>query len=86
MTTNLMDTFYNCVSKAIVEEMLNEDGEYCLRTSRQDAEIKRLNTALDESITSRVDELLVEQLAIGELRESAHFRAGFRLAIELTQW
>ncbi|MCM1234847.1 MAG: hypothetical protein NC489_32495 [Ruminococcus flavefaciens] len=85
MMTDLMDTFYYCVSKAIVEEMLNEDGEYCLRTSRQDAEIKRLNALLDEGAALRVDDLLVEQLAIGELRESAHFRAGFRLAMELTR-
>lgn len=83
--SNLMDEFYNCVSKAIMEEILNEDGEYCIRTSRQDAEVKRLNAILDESAASRVDDLLAEQLAIGELRESAYFRAGFRLAIELTR-
>lgn len=83
--TNCMDTFYTCVRKTIVEDILSEDGEYCVRTCRQDAEIKRLNATLDESVISRVDDLLVEQLAIGELRESAYFRAGFRLALELTR-
>ena len=83
--TNLMDAFYTCVSKTIVDEILNEDGEYCIRTSRQDAEIKRLNAIFDESIASRVDDLLAEQLAIGELRECAYFRAGFQMALELTR-
>lgn len=83
--TELMDTFCNCVSKTIVQELLNEDGEYLVRTSRQDAEVKRLFGALDRDAASLVDSLLTEQLAIGELREGAYFQAGFRLALELTR-
>ncbi len=83
--TELMDTFCRCVSKAIVEELLAEDGEYLVRTSRQDDEVKRLLGTFNHDTASLIDNLLVEQLAIGELRESAYFRAGFRLALELTR-
>ena len=83
--TELMDTFYSCVSKAIVEELLAEDGEYLVRTSRQDDEVKRLLGSFHQDTASLIDNLLTEQLAIGELREAAYFRAGFRLALELTR-
>ena len=83
--SNLMDGFYNCVSKTIVEELLAEDGEYLVRTSRQDDEVKHLLGTFNHDTASLIDNLLVEQLAIGELRESAYFRAGFRLALELTR-
>ena len=83
--TGLMDALYTCVGKTIIEDILSEDGEYCIRTTRQDNEIKRLNATLDESIASRIDDLLVEQLAISELRECAYFRAGFRFALELSR-
>lgn len=80
-----MDTLYNCVSKVIAEEFLNEDGEYLVRTSRQNGEVKRLLGAFHQDTASLIDNLLAEQLAIGELREAAYFRAGFRLALELTR-
>ena len=83
--TELMDTFYSCVNKAIVEELLAEDGEYLVRTTRQDAEVKHLLGSFHQDTASLIDNLLTEQLAIGELRESAYFRAGFRLALELTR-
>ena len=83
--TALVDTFYSCVSKAIVEELLAEDGEYLVRASRQDDEVKRLLGTFNHDTASLIDNLLVEQLAIGELRESAYFRAGFRLALGLTR-
>lgn len=83
--TELMDTFCNCVRKAIVDELLAEDGEYLVRTRHQDDAVKRLTADLGESAASRVDDLLTEQLAIGELREGVYFRAGFRLALELTR-
>lgn len=83
--TELMDTFCNCVSKTIVQELLNEDGEYLVRVSRQDDAVKRLTADLGENAASRMDDLLVEQIAIGELREGAYFQAGFRLALELTR-
>ena len=83
--TALVDTFYSCVSKAIVEELLAEDGEYLVRTTRQDDEVKRLLGSFHQDTASLIDNLLVEQLAIGELRESAYFRAGCRLALELTR-
>ena len=83
--TELMDTFCNCVCKTIVQELLNEDGEYLIRTSRQEAEVKRLFGALDRDTALLVDNLVTEQLAIGELREGAYFRAGFRLALGLTR-
>lgn len=83
--TELMDTFYTSIGKTLVADILNGDGEYLVRASRQAAEVKRLSAVLDEGTASRVDELLTEQLAIGELREGAYFRAGFRLALELTR-
>lgn len=83
--TELMDTFCSCVSKTIVQELLNEDGEYLVRASRRDDEVKRLFGVLDRDTALLVDNLLTEQLAIGELREGAYFRAGFRLALELTR-
>ena len=83
--TELMDTFYNCVGKAIVDELLNENGEYLIRASRQDDEVKRLLGAFNQDTASLIDNLLTEQLAIGELREAAYFRAGFRLAMELVR-
>lgn len=83
--TELMDTFCSCVSKTIVQELLNEDGEYLVRASRRDDEVKRLFGVLNQETASLVDNLLTEQLAIGELREGAYFRAGFRLALELTR-
>lgn len=82
---NLMDAFYTSVGKTLVDDILLEDGEYLIRTSRQEAEVKRLLGALDRDTALLVDNLVTEQLAIGELREGAYFRAGFRLALELTR-
>lgn len=83
--TERMDAFYTRVGKTLVEDILHEDGEYLVRTSRQDDEVKRLLRVLNQDTASLVDNLLTEQLAIGELREGAYFRAGFRLALELTR-
>lgn len=82
---NLMDAFYTSVGKTLVADMLKDDGEYLVRISRQDDAVKRLTADLGENAASRVDDLLVEQMAIGELREGAYFRAGFRLALELAR-
>lgn len=82
---NLMDAFYTSVGKTLVADMLEDDGEYLVRISRQDDAVKRLTADLGENAASSVDDLLVEQMAIGELREGAYFRAGFRLALELTR-
>lgn len=83
--TKQMDTLYACVGKTLVADILSEDGEYLVRTSRQDDEVKRLLGVLNQDTALLVDNLLTEQLAIGELREEAYFRAGFRLALELTR-
>ncbi len=83
--TERMDAFYTCVSNTLVKDILNEDGEYSVRTTRQDAEVKRLLGSFQQDTATLIDTLLAEQLAIGELRESAYFRAGFRLALELTR-
>lgn len=83
--TRLMDTFYTSIGKTLVADILDTDGEYLIRTSRQDAEVNRLLRVLNQDTALLVDNLLAEQLAIGELREGAYFRAGFRLAMELTR-
>lgn len=83
--TELMDAFYASIGKTLVEDILRGDGEYLVRTSRQDGEVKRLLESFQQDTASQIDNLLAEQLAIGELRESAYFRAGFRLALELTR-
>ena len=82
---NLMDAFYASVGKTLVAGILEENGEYLIRTSRQDDEVKRLLGTLNETTALLIDNLLAEQLAIGELREGAYFRAGFRLALELAR-
>lgn len=83
--TDLMETFYNCASKILVEGILEKDGEYFSRTRYIENELKRLNETLDKNTASCIDDLLCEQAAIGELREYAGFRAGFRMALELTR-
>lgn len=83
--SDLMDTFYSCANKILVEDILSRDGEYLSRRRYMDGEVERLWTALDEDTASQVDDLLTEQLALGELRECACFRAGFRMALELTR-
>ena len=83
--TNLMDTFYNCASKILVADILENDGEYLARTHSIENELKRLRETVDENTASCVDELLCEQVVIDELRQYACFRAGFRLALELTR-
>lgn len=83
--TELMDTFYSCVRKAVETEFLDGDGEYSVRTARQGDEVKHLLGSFNHDTASLIDNLLTEQLAIGELREAAYFRAGFRLALELTR-
>lgn len=83
--TDLVDTFYNCASKILVADILEKDGEYHSRVRYIENELKRLREAMGESVASRVDELLCEQMAIDELREYACFQAGFRLALELTR-
>lgn len=83
--TELMDTFYNCVSKVVAQEFLDGDGEYLVRASHQDGEVQRLLGALNQDTASIIDNLLTEQLAIGALRERAYFRAGFRVAVELAR-
>lgn len=83
--TDFMETVYNCASKILVEGILENDGEYHCRTRYIEDELKRLNETLDQNTASRIDDLLCEQVAIGELREYASFRAGFRMALELTR-
>lgn len=83
--TEFMDIFYNCVSKILTADILEKDGEYLSRKRYMDEEIKRLYASLGEKTAQRVDDLLTEQIAIGELRECACFRAGFRTALELTR-
>lgn len=83
--TKQMDAFYTSLGKTLVADILEEDGEYLVRVSRQDDAVKRLTADLGENAAFRMDDLLVEQIAIGELREGAYFRAGFRLALELTR-
>ncbi len=82
--TNLMDAFYACAKKVLVEDILNEDGEYFSRTRIIENELKQLNTVVDKDTAQRVDDLVMEQAAVAELRECACFRAGFRMALELT--
>lgn len=83
--TDLMETFYSCASKILVEDILNRDGEYFSRTRYMDDEIKRLYAAVDKHTAQCVDDLVTEQAAIAELRECACFQAGFRMALELTR-
>lgn len=83
--TDLMDTIYRCASKVFTPELLNEDGEYFSRTQCQELEIKQLYADCDKDTAARVDNVLANQLAIGQLREAASFRAGFRMALELTR-
>ena len=71
--TKWMETICGQTCGALVEEILSEDGEYLVRTHNMENKLKRLMRSLDESIALRVDDLLVEQMAIGELRESAYF-------------
>lgn len=82
---DLFETFYGSASKILVEGILEKDGEYHYRTRYIEDELKRLNETLDKNIASRIDDLLCEQVAIGEIREYASFRAGFRMALELTR-
>lgn len=83
--TDLMDAFYTCAKKVLVEDILNEDGEYVSRTRMMENELKLLNAAVDQNTAQRVDDLVMEQAAIAELRECACFRAGIRMALELTR-
>ena len=83
--TERMDTFYACINNTLIRDILEEDGEYLVRIGHQDEAVKHLMASLDQSLASRVDDLLGGQIAIGELRECACFRAGFRLALELTR-
>lgn len=83
--TDLMDTFYSCACKILVDDILNQDGEYSSRIRYIDNELTRLSAVVDKDIASRFDELLVERGIVGELRECACFRAGFRMALELTR-
>lgn len=85
LVTDLMDTFYNCVSKTLVADILEKDGEYLSRTRYMEEEMKRVITTMDKDIAHIVDNLVTEQLAIGELRECACFLAGFRMGLELTR-
>lgn len=83
--TDLMETIYNCASKVFTPERLNEDGEYSSRTQYIELEIKQLFADLDNDTMTRVDNILTNQEVISQLREAASFRAGFRMALELTR-
>ena len=83
--TDLMDVIYGCASDVLVADILNEDGEYLSRVRYLENERKRLIETLDKGMALRVNDLLDEKGAIAELRESACFRAGFRMALELTR-
>lgn len=83
--TDLMEMMYGCASKVFTPELLNEDGEYSSRTQYIELEIKQLFADLDRDTMTRVDNVLTNQEAIGQIREAASFRAGFRMALELTR-
>lgn len=83
--TSLMDTIYGSACEALVTALLNEDGEYLCRVRYLENERTRLTAALDKDTAMSVNDLLDEQGAVGELRECACFRAGFRMALELAR-
>lgn len=83
--TNLMDTIYGSACEALVKDILNGDGEYLSRVRYLENERTRLTAILDKDTAMSVNDLLDEEGAISELRECAYFRAGFRMALELTR-
>lgn len=80
-----METIYSCASKVFTPELLNEDGEYLSRTQCLELEIERLYADCGKDIAARVDDVLTGQIAVSQMREAASFRAGFRMALELTR-
>lgn len=83
--TSLMDTIYGSTCETLVTGILNEDGEYLSRIRYFENERTRLTALLDNDTAMSVNDLLDEKEAVSELREYAYFRAGFRMALELTR-
>ena len=83
--TDLMDTLYHSARDILVTDILNEDGEYGTRVYYLENERKRLNATVDKDTARQINNLLDEKALISALREYACFRAGFRMALELTR-
>lgn len=82
--SDLIAAIYGCARDVLVSDILSEDGEYFSRVRYLESERKRLVSELDESMAMKVNDLLDEKAAITELCECACFRAGLRIALELT--
>ncbi|MBD5085359.1 MAG: hypothetical protein HDT33_09995 [Clostridiales bacterium] len=83
--TALMEILYSYAQDHEVEALLALDDEYeeCVRcTRKQEA---RLRAALDKTSENILNEFLDEQKLLQYKEEGAHFRAGFRMALELTR-
>lgn len=83
--TSLIDAIYDSACKIMIPEILNGDGEYLVRERCFDLELEQLYADLSQAEAARVDDLLAERIMMDQLREEASFRAGFRLALELTR-
>ena len=83
--TALMEILYCYAQDHEVEALLALDDEYkeCARcTRKQEA---RLRASLDKESEGILNEFLDEQKLLQFKEEEAHFRAGFRMALELTR-
>ena len=83
--SNLMDVLHAYAQDHEIEVMLRQDDSYmesvrCIRKQET-----RLRALLDEASEGVLNEFLDEQKLLQFKEEEAHFRAGFRMAVELTR-
>ena len=83
--TALMEILFSYAQDHEIEALLAQDDEYkesARCTQKQEA---RLRASLDAASEGILNEFLDEQKLLQFKEEEAHFRAGFRMALELTR-
>lgn len=83
--TDLIDMLYSFAQDHEIEALLIRNDQYqeSVRCTRRQE--SRLRAALDERAINILDDFLEEQKLLQFMQEKTCFRAGFRMALELTR-
>lgn len=83
--TDLMDILYSFAQDHEMKALLVKDDEYQESVRCTQGQEGRLRAVLDETAAHILNDFLEEQKLLQFVQEEVCFRAGFRMALELTR-
>ena len=83
--TDIMEVLFQYADEQMLCSLLNQESEYANTRLCVEKQEKAFLALLDETTQKRYDTLRDEQNLLSTFYERALFRAGFRLAMELSR-